>query len=84
MSTVVPEPTAINARDVSRGFARVARGLERGESFRIVKRGATLGTIIPEKKKKKYTLEDLWSIRFSGPKNLSKNIDTILYGKRTR
>jgi hypothetical protein len=31
--------------------------------------------------KKKYTLEDLMSIRFrSGDKNLSKNIDKILYG----
>jgi hypothetical protein len=65
---------------VSRGFARVTRGLERGESFRVVKRGVTLGTIVPEKKKKKYTLEDLWSISFKGGKNLSKEIDEIVYG----
>jgi hypothetical protein len=33
-----------------------------------------------KKKKKKYTFKDLLSIRFSGDKDLSENIDKIVYG----
>lgn len=54
-----------------------------GKPFTLMNRDRELGTFVPkqlDEKKKIYTIEDIMKFRFNGPKNLSKNIDKIVYG----
>lgn len=52
-----------------------------GQSFIVVKNSKPVFRIEPIEtvKKKKYNLEDFKKIQFKGGKNLSKNIDKIIY-----
>ncbi len=73
----------ISTRDFMRGFSRIANRPQY-DAYTIVQHGKPVGTYMPlrEAKKKKYlTLQDLEKARFrSGKKNLSRQIDRIVYG----
>lgn len=77
-------PTAIGVRELQRDFASIKAAVGRGKSFVIMSHAKPIARLVPmeeEKPKAKYTLKDFEKIRFSGgDKNLSKNIDKILYG----
>lgn len=70
-------------RELLRNSKAISRDTKRGMSFVVAKNNEPLFRIEPmeTKAKGKYTLKDLLSLRFHGKeKNLSKNIDKILYG----
>lgn len=75
-------PTTIGVREFQRDFASVTAAVERGQSFIVVRHAKPIARLVPveDEKKRKYTLKDLETLRFSGGKNLSKEIDKIVYG----
>lgn len=83
MNTKTHEPKIIGIRELLRNSKAISLETKRGASFVVAKNNEPLFRIEPmnNQPKGKYTLEDLLSIRFhSKEKNLSKNIDKILYG----
>ncbi len=61
---------------------KVTEATRRGQSFTVVKNSKAVFQIVPLERVpgKKYTLKDVLKIRFrSKDKNLSKNIDKIVY-----
>lgn len=72
----------IGVKQLHKDIKRICEATKKGESFLIVRNSKPVFKIEPVRKfsKKKYTINDLWKIRFkSKDKNLSKNIDKILY-----
>lgn len=86
MKTVRQKPIQkiIGVRELSRNMKAVSRATKRGMSYLVMRNNEPLFHINPvaeEGSKKKYTKEDLFSIRFnSGEKDLSQRIDEIVYG----
>lgn len=73
--------TRVSTRDWMRNFTGYKNRMERtGEMFVITNQDKDELVVQPLPQKKKYTIKDLMKFRFSGPKNLSKNIDKIVYG----
>jgi antitoxin (DNA-binding transcriptional repressor) of toxin-antitoxin stability system len=79
----------ISVRDYNRNYTKYLDQVNRlGKSFVITQKEKAVATIVPfevtdSKKAKKYTIDDILSLRFnSGDKNMSnsKNIDKIVYG----
>ena len=76
------EAQIIGVKQLHKDLKRISEAEMSGESFLIVRNSKPVFRIEPIKKpiKKKHTIKDLWKIRFDGKdKNLSKNIDKILY-----
>ncbi len=76
-------PTKIGMRELVRNAKKIKEAAAAGEAFDVLDHGVTMFHIIPPIPEKviKYTMEDLKKIRFStGDKNLSMNIDKIVYG----
>ena len=75
--------TKIGMRELVRNAKKIKEATARGESFEVLDHGVTAFHIIPPTPERiiKYTFEDLKKIRFStNDKNLSMNIDKIVYG----
>lgn len=70
----------ISIREYIRNYNDYNDKVMKGESFVIVKNNKPQIKLSPIDSEKKYSMKDLMSIRFSGDKNLSKNIDKIVYG----
>ena len=70
----------ISIREYLRNYNTYNDKVMKGESFIVVKNNKPQIKLSPVEDEKKYTMKDLLSIRFSGDKNLSKNIDKIVYG----
>ncbi len=70
----------ISIREYLRNYNFYNSKVIKGESFVIVKNNEPQIMLSPIQDEKKYTIKDLLKIRFSGDKNLSKNIDKIVYG----
>jgi len=70
----------ISIREYLRNYNDYNHKVIKGESFIITKNNQDQIKISPVENTKKYKMKDLLSIRFSGDKNLSKNIDKIVYG----
>lgn len=76
------EAQIIGVKELHKNLKQISEAAMKGESFLIVRNSKPIFRIEPIKKiaKKKHTMKDLWEIRFKGKdKNLSKNIDKILY-----
>jgi len=76
------ETQIIGVKQLHKNLKQISEAAMSGESFLIVRNSKPVFRIEPIKKtaKKKRTIKDLWKIRFDGKdKNLSKNIDKILY-----
>lgn len=76
------EAQIIGVKQLHKDLKRISEAAMSGKSFLIVRNSKPVFRIEPIKKiaKKKNTMKDLWEIRFKGKdKNLSKNIDKILY-----
>lgn len=76
------QPTPIGIKEFHKNFVKIAQKAKKGHSFIVFKHSEPLFKIEPpEEKKNKYTLEDFKKLRFTGGgKNLSKKIDSIVYG----
>ncbi len=74
--------TIVPINQIYHDLKRITEKVLSGESFLVVKNSKPIFKITPYKraKMKKYNLSDFKKIRFSGDKNLSKNIDKVLYG----
>ncbi len=73
----------IGIKELQQNLAKITKEASRGASFAVFKHTTFLCRIEPPATTpdKKYTLADFKKIQFrSGDKNLSKNIDKILYG----
>jgi len=73
----------IGIRELTRNTKDVYRDTRRGISFVVMRNTEPLFRIEPigAHRKGKHTLADLLSIRFrSGDKDLSKKVDTVVYG----
>lgn len=78
------ENKIIGVKQLHKELKEISRKTLRGHSFIVVKNSKPVFRIEPINQKglkeKKYTINDLWKIRFkSRDKNLSRNIDKILY-----
>lgn len=95
MLKLLQKQKIISVRDFIRQFSKMTSEPE-NKIYTIVKNGKKVGIFIPEKyedeifdmpemyqKEKKYKslFTNYHKIAFKGPKNLSQNIDRILYGK---
>lgn len=77
------EEVAIGIKQLHKDLKRVTQSAANGKTFIIMNHTKPLCRIgpIPKQKKKKYTLNDLLSIRFDNDdKDLSKKIDHYVYG----
>jgi hypothetical protein len=75
------EPTTIGIKEFHKNFVKIAQKAKKGQSFVVVKHSEPLFKIEPPENTKKYNLQDFKKIQFkSKDKDLSKNIDQILYG----
>lgn len=70
----------ISIREYLRNYSAYNDKVMKGESFVITKNNQDQIKLSPVDGDKKHTMKDLLSIRFSGDKDLSKNIDKIVYG----
>ena len=76
------ESNIVGVRELHSRLREISEATMLGESFIIVRNTKPIFRIEPYKKEgKKYSLADFSKIRFRGGKNLSKNIDKIIYGK---
>jgi len=76
------EAQIIGVKQLHKDLKRISEAAMGGESFLIVRNSKPVFRIEPirEITKKKYTLDDFKKIQFrSGNKNLSKNVDKIVY-----
>jgi hypothetical protein len=77
----VVQAVPISVREYMRNNVKYNNLVLSGRAFVLTNRNQEIGTFIPQlEKKKKYGLADLMKLRFKGGKNLSKNIDKIVYG----
>ncbi len=72
----------IGVRELHRNFKAIANQALKGRSFTVMRNTKPIFRIEPVTPNKKYTLADLSKISFQGDRNLSKNIDKILYGRK--
>lgn len=70
----------ISIREYLRNYNTYNDKVMKGECFVITKNNQDQIKLSPVDTDKRYTMKDLLSIRFSGDKDLSKNIDKIVYG----
>ncbi len=77
-----PELKRISMREYIRHYTDIHEEVnENNQKVVITHQDKDMIMISPmQSKKRKWTFEDLKEIRFKGPKNLSKNIDKIVYG----
>lgn len=78
------ETQIIGVKQLHKELKKISAKALRGHSFIVVRNSKPVFRIEPinqkSLKKKKYTMDDLWKIRFKNrDKNLSRNIDKILY-----
>lgn len=78
------ETQIIGIKQLHKELKKISGKTLQGHSFIVVKNSKPVFRIEPINqkglKKKKYTKDDLWKIRFkSRDKDLSKNVDKILY-----
>jgi len=76
------ETQIIGIKQLHKELSKISEKARKGQSFIVVKNSKPVFRIEPLESlvKPRYTLKDLEKIRFKGEKNLSKNIDKILYG----
>lgn len=74
----------IGIRELHQNLKRISNAAMRGKIFTVVRNSKPVFRIEPivQSNRGKYTLADLAKIRFKGDKNLSRNIDRILYGRK--
>jgi antitoxin (DNA-binding transcriptional repressor) of toxin-antitoxin stability system len=73
----------IGIRELHRNLKRISEAAKRGQAFIVLRNATPVFRIEPLpvlKTGKKYTLADFRRAEFSGPKDLSKRIDEIVYG----
>jgi antitoxin (DNA-binding transcriptional repressor) of toxin-antitoxin stability system len=76
------ETQIIGIKQLHKDLSKISEQAKKGQSFIVVKNSKPVFRIEPMESlgKPRYTLKDFEKIRFKGEKNLSKNIDKILYG----
>ena len=77
--------TIVGIKELHRDLVKITKKAGRGESFLVMKYSKPVFKIEPAEtaSTKKYQLEDLLNLRFqpkTKDKNISKNIDKIVYG----
>jgi hypothetical protein len=72
--------TTIGVKQLYRELKNIARDTKKGKSFLVMNRSEPLFRIEPVAVKPQKGLEAFFNIHFKGDKNLSKDIDKILYG----
>ena len=77
-------PKVITVRELHKSLPAIAKRVAKGQSYVVTRYAKTLFRIEPdvpaETEKKTYTLDDILAIKFKGGKNLSRDIDKIVYG----
>lgn len=77
-------PKTITVRELHNSLPKIAARVAKGQSYVVTRYAKTLFRIEPdvpvEKEKKTYTLDDILAIKFKGGKNLSRDIDKVVYG----
>ncbi len=76
--------TTITMREFSRNLSAISKRVEKGESFRVSKNSDIVFEVVPKKEKvDNKTLHDKFKKHIvkntKGLKDISKNIDNILY-----
>jgi hypothetical protein len=72
----------IGVKQLYKELKNIARDTKKGKSFLVMNRSEPLFRIEPVVVKPQKSMDDLFKIHFSGDKNLSKDIDKILYGAK--
>lgn len=72
--------TTIGVKQLHKELKNIAKETRKGKSFLVMNRTEPIFRIEPVAPKPQKSMDDLFKIHFSGDKNLSKNIDKILYG----
>ena len=76
-------PTFIGVRQLHLDLSKISERTSKGEEFLVMKNSKPIFKIVPyrlKNKSGKYSLKDFLKLKTStGDKNLSKNIDKILY-----
>lgn len=70
----------VSIREYLRNYKKYNALVKSGQGITLVSKREKIGNLLPEKSNKKYTIHDLVNLRFKGPKNLSIDIDKIVYG----
>ena len=74
----------ISTRDFFRNYSKYQKKIDNNKGIIVTKQNRDQFVILPvpkKEKKGKYTLKDILNLRFtSGEKDLSKQIDKIVYG----
>lgn len=77
-------PQTVNMRDLARNLKKITSAVERGASFTVLRNAKPVFRIAPmetdEVKTMRLTLKDFARAQFKGPKNLSAEVDKIVYG----
>ena len=75
------EPITIGTKEFLRNYLKIAKKAKKGQAFRVVRHSEEMFQIHPPAQKNRYNLGDLKKLRFhGGGKNLSTEIDDIVYG----
>lgn len=77
------ETQIIGIKQLHKDLSKISKQANKGQSFIVVKNSKPMFRLEPLKSlcKPRYTFKDLEKIKFkSKDRNLSKNIDKILYG----
>ena len=71
----------IGIKELHNNLRGITKAAENGQSFTVMKNAKPVFRIEPIKNlAKKYTLKDFKKLQFRGDKNLSRDIDLIVYG----
>ena len=77
-------PITITIHEFRKNFQRISMQAKYGQSFLVTKYNEPVFKIEPPEpliEKPKYTMKDFSKIQFNGDKNLSRDIDKILYSE---
>jgi antitoxin (DNA-binding transcriptional repressor) of toxin-antitoxin stability system len=86
MNTQIKKEIRVMSRDFFRNPAEMAKRITRGEHITVTKHGKDFFEVVPKKQQAGKMLVDFIELQFKGrkaDKNMSKEVDGIVYGKKT-
>ncbi len=71
----------IGVKELHANLKKIYSAVDKGGSFLVMKNTRPAFRIVPVQQKinKKYNINDVMHLQFKGGKNLSKNIDELIY-----
>lgn len=78
-----PREIRVSVRTLYRELSRIADSVAKGQRFAVTRHSKPIFTVGPVRRTRgaRYSLNDLASLQWKGPKDLSQRVDETVYGR---